>query len=233
MLANICLFFLFIFISPFEFNTICEVIFMIPVFFILTLLLVFWVHYQKRRTDRIASKSSEAFWERERQANLTRKKDITNLDFIHVPADALPFPETDSEEISDIQKHLINLASGKIVNFTGLSNTDLKIQYGAPNINILMEYDKNYLELVRSLYRYGKLLYDRHLTDEARSVLEYALSIKTDISANYTLLATIYKEKNDVEGINSVISAAEELTSMTKKALLANLVAIRDSSVGQ
>lgn len=206
---------------------------MIPVFFIITILLVLWVHYQKRRTDRIASQSSEAFWERERQANLTRKKDISNLDYIHVPVNTLPFPETDSEEIGDIQKHIINLASGKIVNFTGKSNTDLKLEYGAPNINILMEYDKNYLELVRSLYRYGKLLYDKQLTDEALTVLKYALSVKTDISANYTLLATIYKEKNDLEGINSVISAAEELTSMTKKALLANLVAIRDSSVGQ
>ena len=206
---------------------------MIPVFFIITILLVLWVHYQKRRTDRIASQSSKAFWERERQANLTRKKDISNLDFIHVPINTLPFPETDSEEISDIQKHIFNLASGKIVNFTGLSNTDLKLQYGAPNINILMEYDKNYLELVRSLYRYGKLLYDIGKTDEAASILSYALSIKTDISANYTLLATIYKEKNNVEGINSVISAAEELTSMTKKALLSGLVAIRDSAVGQ
>ena len=206
---------------------------MIPVFFIITILLVLWVHYQKRRTDRIASKSSELFWERERQANLTRKKDISNLDYIHVPVNTLPFPETDSEEIGDIQKHILNLASGKIVNFTGKSNTDLKLEYGAPNINLLMEYDKNYLELVRSLYRYGKLLYDKQLTDEAMSILNYALSIKTDISANYTLLATIYKEKNDAEGINSVISAAEELTSMTKKALLSNLMAIRDSAVGQ
>ena len=206
---------------------------MIPVFFILTILLVLWVHYQKRRTDRIASKKSELFWERERQANLTRKKDISNLDFIHVPVNTLPFPEMNSEEITDVQKHILALASGKIVNFTGLSNTDLKLQYGAPNINILMEYDKNYLELVRSLYRYGKLLYDRGLTDESAAVLEYAVSIKTDIRANYTLLATIYKEKNNAEGINSVISAAEELTSMTKKALLSNLMAIRDSAVGQ
>ena len=56
---------------------------------------------------------------------------------------------------------------------------------------------------------------------------------KTDVSANYTLLATIYKEKNQIDHINSVISCAEELTSMTKKALLTNLVAIRDSSVSE
>ena len=195
---------------------------MIPTFFILTILLVVWIHYQKRRTDRIATKKSEAFWEREQQANLTRKKDISNLNYITVPLQNLPFPEVDSEEVSDIQKHIFNLASGKIVDFTGQSNTDLKLQYGAPNINLLMEYDKNYLELVRSLYRYGKLLYDLDRKDEAASILEYALSIKTDISANYTLLATIYKEKNEPDRINSVISSAEELTSMTKKALLAN-----------
>ena len=206
---------------------------MIPVFFIVTILLVLWIHYQKARTDRSASKKSEAFWERERQANLTRKKDISNLDYITVPINSLPFPETNQEEISDIQKHILNLASGKIVNFTGMSNTDLKLQYGAPNINILMEYDKNYLELVRSLYRYGKLLSEREMKEEAVAILEYGLSIKTDVSANYTLLATIYKEKNETDRINHVISCAEELTSMTKKALLANLVAIRDSAVSK
>lgn len=206
---------------------------MIPTFFILTILLVFWVHYQKRRTDHISAKKSESFWEREHQANLTRKKDLSNLDYITVPVQTLPFPETEREDLTDIQKHILNLSSGKIVNFTGLSNTDLKLQYGAPNINLLMEYDKNYLELVRSLYRYGKLLYEMGKKDEAAVILEYALSIKTDISANYTLLATIYKEKNEADRINSVISSAEELTSMTKQALLSNLVAIRDSSVAK
>ena len=204
---------------------------MIPVFFIITILLVLWIHYQKSRTDRSAAKTSEAFWEKERLANTTRKKDISNLDYITVPVNRLPFPETNQEEISDIQKHILNLSTGKIVNFTGISNTDLKLRYGAPNIDILMEYDKNYLELVRSLYRYGKLLYTQEMKDEAAAVLEYAISIKTDVSANYTLLATIYKEKNEIDRINYIISCAEELSSMTKKALLSNLVAIRDSAI--
>lgn len=206
---------------------------MIPTFFLLTILLVLWIHYQKSRTDRLSAKQSEAFWEKERLANTTRKKDISDLDYITVPVNSLPFPEIEDEEISDIQKHIINLASGKIVNFTGISNTDLKLRYGAPNIDILMEYDKCYLELVRSLYRYGKLLYDRKLKNEAAAILEYALSIKTDVSANYTLLATIYKEKNEIDRINFVISAAEKISSMTKKALLTNLVTIRDSSISQ
>lgn len=204
---------------------------MIPVLFILTVLLVLWVHYEKARTDRMASRKSDAFWERERQANLTRKKDISHLEYISVPVNTLPFPKTDREEITDIQNHILKLSSEKIVNFTGLSNTDLKLKYGAPNLDLLTEYDNNYLELVRSLYRYGKLLYDFNKKEEAAAILEYALAVKTDVSANYTLLATIYKEKNEIDRINDVISRAEELTSMTKQALLANLMAIRDSAI--
>lgn len=206
---------------------------MIPVFLLLVVILALWIRYQSTHNDRSAAQKREAFLERERQANLTRKKDISSLDFIIVPTNELPFPETGQEEIADIQKHLLTLASGKIVNFTGLSNTDLKLKYGAPNIDLLMEYDKNYLELVRSLYRYGKLLYDLGKKEDAAAILEYALSIKTDISANYTLLATIYKEKNDIFRINYIISQAEELTSMTKKALLSNLMAIRDSAMSE
>ncbi len=204
-----------------------------PLFFMLTLILVGWIYYQKNRSERTTTQSTEAFWEKERKANTTRKKDISTLNYISVPLNQLPFPETHQEEIDDIQKYLYHLASTKIVNFTGRSNTDLKLEYGAANINFLMEYDKNYLELVRSLYRYGKLLYEHGRVDEAAAVLDYALSIKTDISANYTLLATIYKEKNEIDRINHVISCAEQLSSMTKKALLSNLMAIRDSSMSQ
>lgn len=127
---------------------------MIPVFFIVTLMLVLWVSYQKHRTDRIAEAKREAFWEKERLANTTRKKDLSNLDYITIPVENLPFPETGDEEITDIQNYLLKLSGTKIVNFTGISNTDLKLQYGAPNINLLMEFDKNYMELVRYLYRY-------------------------------------------------------------------------------
>ena len=206
---------------------------MSPTVFILPLLVVLWIAYERRRTDRIRREATEQFWEKEQRANLTRKKDLSALDYIEIPVDTLPFPETGKEEITDLQKLLLHLSGQKIVNFTGLSNTELKLQYGAPNLNLLMEYDKNYLELVRTLYRYGKHLYDLGLTKEAKTILEYGLSIKTDVSANYTLLAEIYKEENAKERIDFVISEAEKLTSMTKKALLANLMAIRDSAVGE
>lgn len=206
---------------------------MIPVFFMIFVIIVLWVGRGRRHSDRLRKEATERFWEKEQRANLTRKKDLSDLDYITIPADTLPFPETEKEEITDLQKLILHLSTQKIVNFTGLTNTDLKLMYGAPNLPLLMEYDKNYLELVRTLYRYGKYLYDLDLKEEAKTILEYGLSIKTDVSANYTLLAEIYKEENAKERIDFVISEAEKLTSMTKKALLANLMAIRDSAVGE
>lgn len=192
-----------------------------------------WIYYQKSHTDRSAKSAHDAFWEKERKANLTRKKDLSELDYIIIPIEQLPFPVLEDEEITEVQKHLQKLANEKIVNFTGITNTELKLQYGAPNIELLMAFDKNYLELVRSLYRYAKLLYDQGYKEEATAILEYGISIKTDVSANYTLLASIYKEKNDTKRIDFIISQAETLNSLTKNSLLTNLMAIRNSSISQ
>ena len=206
---------------------------MLPLFFTLTLLLMIWIYYQKSRTDRSTKAAHDAFWDKERKANLTRKKDISQLDYIVIPIEQLPFPALEDEEIKEVQKRLQKLATEKIVNFTGITNTELKLQYGAPNIELLMAFDKNYLELVRTLYRYAKLLYDKGYKEEATSILEYGISIKTDVSANYTLLASIYKEKNNMKRIDFIISQAETLNSLTKNSLLTNLMAIRNSSISQ
>ena len=85
---------------------------MLPLFFTLTLLLMIWIYYQKSRTDRSAKSAHEAFWDKERKANLTRKKDISELDYIVIPMEQLPFPSFEDEEITEVQKQLQKLAEG-------------------------------------------------------------------------------------------------------------------------
>ena len=206
---------------------------MIPVFFLVTLLLIAWIYYQRARSDHNQKAAEDAFWEKENRANMTRKKDISSLDYIKIPLETLPFPETGNIEISEAQEKLRFLAAKKIVNFTGITNTDLKLAYGAPNINLLTEFDQNYTELVRTLYKYGRLLSEAGFSADARAVLEYGLAVHTDVSANYTLLAAIYKEENDISRIDFVIEQAKSLNSMTKDSLLSSLMAIRDSAVGK
>ncbi len=206
---------------------------MVPTFFLITLLLIAWIYYQRAHTDHIRKSKEEAFWEKENRANTMRKKDISSLNYIQVPLENLPFPETDDEELSETQEKLRFLATQKIVNFTGITNTDLKLAYGAPNITLLTEFDQNYMELVRTLYKYGRLLYQAGRIADAKTVLEYGLTVCTDVSANYTLLAEIYKEENEASRIDFVIEQAEKLNSMTKNALLSSLMAIRNSAIGE
>lgn len=205
---------------------------MIPVFFILAILLVLWIRYERKKSDRAISQATEAFWEKESRANLTRKQDISQLPYLTVPLERFPFHELTDAETAEQETKLRELAARKIVNFTGITNTELKLKYGAPNITLLMEFDQNYLELVRTLNRYGKLLYDHGERDAAKTVLEYGIEIGTDVSANYTLLAAIYKEENNPDGIDSVIDRAGRINSLTKASMLAKLEQIKAEATG-
>ena len=54
--------------------------------------------YFKRNNNKTAS-SNEDFFKRESEANQSRKRDISNLNYITIP-DNLPFIKTDIAEIS-------------------------------------------------------------------------------------------------------------------------------------
>ncbi len=206
---------------------------MIPVFFIISIAIVILINFGPRKAERESREATEAFLAKEAKSNTTRKKDISNLDFITIPPCLSTPTELDSEEIRSTEAELLSLSDKKIVNFTGITNTDLKLTYGTANLDTLSEYDNNYMKLVRLIYKYARLLNDEGLKDKAAEVLEFGMNINTDISANYTLLASIYKEQSRNEDIKKVIEKAEALNSMTKKKLLNDLNAILDSSASE
>ena len=56
------------------------------------------IAYNKRKSDRAMRKASDNFWDKERQANLTRRKDISKLPYITIPYETLPLdalPDSD------------------------------------------------------------------------------------------------------------------------------------------
>ena len=115
-----------------------------------------------RRVSRKVEQKEEDFWERERSANNVRKKSLDTLEYIHIPYDLLPF-ETYGENgiLKSAEEELLALKDEKIVNFTGISNTDLKLEYGTANITLLTQYDQNYTSMVVSLQKWGEELYNQ------------------------------------------------------------------------
>jgi tetratricopeptide (TPR) repeat protein len=115
--------------------------------------------------------------------------------------------------IREYQETLFALSKEPIVNLTGISNTDLKLTYGAPNINLLTLYDQRYTTLARTLQSWAKALYDRGFADKAQSILEFAVETRTDISGTYKLLASIYRENGQTDKIRELIPVACDLNS--------------------
>lgn len=169
---------------------------------------------------------SDDFWEREGEANSVRRKSLEGLPYIIIPVSKLPFMDTDDENIKHLQDEIMDLTNRKIVNLSGKSNTDLKLEYGAPNLPELTGYDENFMRLARTLYLWGQALADAHYTSEAISVLEFGVTCKTDILKHYTLLAGLYKFTDDPSKIYSLIMSAEEIESSRKEPIVEALKSI-------
>lgn len=173
-----------------------------------------WLGYELHKRRNLDEKDNQSFWEKEAAANRTRRKPLDNLEYIHIPFDSFPMDIlTQNPIVVECHEALRALSEAPIVNFTGISNTDLKLQYGAPNIDLLSRYDQSYTVLVRTLQKWGECLYQNGYAEAACQVLEFAVSTRTDISATYRLLSTIYLESNQSEKIAKLLPVAEGLNS--------------------
>ncbi len=172
----------------------------------------------------------KSFTERERRANNTLKKPLDDLAFIRVPLEAIPAPEPEvNEKCASLLSEIKMLSEKKIVNLSGISNTDLKLTYGAPNLPILTEYDQNFTLLCKDLYDLGCEYRNAGLVEEAISTLNAAVGLGTDISGNYTSLAEMYAEKGLYVEIQRLINCADNIRSLTKNSTINKLQNILDS----
>ena len=127
------------------------------------------------------------------------------------------------EIVEDCISTLTTLTQCKIVNLTGITNTDLKLTYGTANITALTEYDQSFTLLVTTLQRWAETLYALGDTPSTKTILEYAVSINSDVSKTYSLLASIYDENNELSKISSLIESAGKLTSSSGKLIVRKL----------
>lgn len=166
--------------------------------------------------------SLDAFWEREAQANSAPQKDINNLDYITISTNALPFLSNPSKIIAECEKTIKILSQRRIINLNGITNTELKLQYGVTNFPRLSEYDENYNVMQRTFAKWGRELKNEGYKNEAVEVLEYALELGCDAKSIYTTLRDLYHELgiNRIEMLKSQVAAG---SSPTKALILREL----------
>lgn len=178
--------------------------------------------YFIKRSDKKMEHALDDFFEKEKKANHTRKKSLENLPYITIPDSVLSITP-DEEDGMDALLMLQSLSHEKIVNFTGITNTDLKLTYGTANITVLTQYDQNFTLLVRSLQKLAEALKKAQRYSDEKTVLEFAISIKTDISASYRDLAELYVKEGSPEKIQELIIAAKELNTAMAPAIVRSL----------
>jgi len=177
-----------------------------------------------RVTKNTYAQKEADFWEKERAANSVRRKPLDDLKYLTIPLDSLPVSlHTDNDIIRSCIDTIGELSKSPVVNLTGISNTDLKLKYGAPNINLLSLYDQRYTLLASTLQKWADALMELNETDAARTVLEYAVSTGTDVSGTYKMLASIYDHNGDKEAIRNLIPVAESLNTPLKDSIVRSL----------
>ena len=148
---------------------------MIPFLSIIIVLFVVVFTYRVKKTSADQEEVLEKFSERERLANATRRKDISNLDYITIPEEFL-LPDMTSES----SHRILALRGKKMLNLSDMTNTDLKLQYGMQNLEELSEYDDNFSELLRYLPEYTEELVEKGHRDIAVAILQFAVDNGSD-----------------------------------------------------
>lgn len=187
----------------------------------------------RNRSQRSIQEQQEAFWAKETKANQTRKQDVSGLDYIQIPLDAFPIGRFNDAELLQEEEKLLNLSKKQILNLSGISNTDLKLAYGAANLPFLSECDANYTQLARAILSYGKQLAEQNHIQEAVTVLEFGISCKTDVSANYTLLADLYSQLGQTAKIEELRQIVLPMDSLMKNAILNHLESLASGHTAQ
>lgn len=194
-----------------------------PIIFILFVITLGILSYLRRKAEKAEAEKAEAFWSRERKANMTHKKDLTQLNYITIPASLLTAPEDADAETASCYECLRSLAGQDIVNFSGRTNTDLKLAYGTANLPLLTEMGDRYDTMLITLTTLGKKLMEQDRDLEAIDALSFAVQCGSDISQQYVMLASLYKKHGLEAELSKLRSSIGLLPEGKKQRLLTKL----------
>lgn len=187
------------------------------------LVFIVWLSYELKKNEKKSKEGLQEFLKTEAEANNTRKQDISNLDYVFFSLSSLPEYKGTNPDILSQQKRLLFFEGKQMLNLSAYTNTQLKLMYGAANLDILSAADVNFINFSRELFKYGQLLYDEGQEDQALEVLEYGIDIKTDLSKHYALLTEIYVKHQQLDKLLLLKENAENIHTMMKDSIVSSL----------
>lgn len=194
-----------------------------PIFFILFVIILGIMSYLRRKVTRAEDEKADAYWAKEREANMTPRQDLTQLDYITIPEQLLTAPADTDEETASCCERLRALSGQDIVNFSGRTNTELKLAYGTANFPALSEMGDRYDTMLITLTMLGQKLTEQNHDREAMDVLSFAVQCGSDISEQYVMLASLYAKHHLTSELSKLRSSIDLLPEGKRQRLLARL----------
>lgn len=191
----------------------------------LTLFLIFvvWLAIRYRSSRQKIQTYQEDFWEHEAMANATPPINLDDLKYITIPLEKFPLGLHPEEEFLQIEQQLRDLSHERILNLTGKTNTELKTLYGVSNLSAVIEMGDHYDTLTLLLKEYASALLKKEYVTEAVVVLEFGVSIGTDVSQNYILLGKCYHRLGKFSKIDILMEQVRARNLMLGPSILRQL----------
>lgn len=194
---------------------------------VITILVAVLNHNINKSRNKPDHVSVSSYLKREENANSVRRKDISNLPYIHVPLETLPIDITLNDEkkqskIEKYRKEIDYLSDKQMLNLIGISNTELKEQYGVANLDKLTTYDLNYGKMFSNLQWYATEIFEDY-PEEAATIMEYMVNEGTDISSTYELLGQYYVANRNRNSFDMLFSKIPDRNSVSGKTIINKL----------
>jgi hypothetical protein len=201
----------------------------IPSIFILFLSLVFVLQHNLRKSKKTDQALKDQFWSKEKQSLTVRKKSFSESDYIRPSLDSLNFDKFTPSLPADRLQHqqliqdLNRLVVLDMMNFSHMSNSEIRIAYGTANQTVVTDNEEHYNQFLKTLAKYGHFMLDHEESYEAEAAFRLAIDLGSDYTDHYLSLATLYENSNKKEAIQPLIQQANELTSLSKDSIIKKL----------
>lgn len=189
----------------------------IVIFVFVIVLTMRFSYLRKKETD-----DMESFFERERKANLSPRRDISNLSYITIPLEKFPSDYIDDEEKKQAER-LKALSEKPLLNLSGITNTELKERYGVANLTKLEAIGDDYDSAMLIISSLASKRLENNDIKGALSYLEFAAGTRTDVSSVYTMLGKCYSDLGETEKIRDIINIVKHLDFSLKDKVIENL----------
>lgn len=203
-----------------------------------------WLQIGQKKTQKLARRQSDEFWDREAKANQTKNKDISQLPLLHVSESDLVLSAatdtsaadnsitdnsaTDKSVIYFSDKVRTNIKE-PMMDLSSYSNTDLKLAYGVGNFKTLSDYDENFNSFLTNLTNLARAYADAGCLTKSRDTYCAAIRFGSRKVSDYTELGQIYLKLDDPQSISLLIAEVADGNHPRKDTVLDSLRSVMAS----